>query len=491
MSSLTKKYNSIPVSVKASIWFVICSVLQKGIVFLTTPIFTRLMSTDQYGQVTMYNSWLEVFTILATLNLFYGVYNNALTKYPEDREAATSSMQGLCTTITVGMFFVYLVFQNWINQLTKMSTIMTCLLFAEVLFVPAFRFWAAKQRFEYKYKMLIVLTLLISVLTAGLGVPAVILFEEKGIAKIVTSVGSLLLVAVCLYFFIFIKGKKFFSKKYWKWALMFNLPLVPHYLSSVLLNQSDRIMIDNMIGKSAAGIYGLAYTIGVLAIIFNEAIMNSFTPWTYQNLKMSNYSRIKQISFLLVIFIAIMSISLVIVAPEVIWMLGGEKYSDGVWIVAPIAISVFFRFLYSMYANVEFYYEKNYFIMIASAITALINIALNYVFIKLYGYLAAGFTTLVCYAIYAFAHFVFSSIVVKKNCYGQSVYNNFAILLISISIIVFSGLIMLLYNYWYVRYSLVLLILIMAIIFRKNIISVFKQLKRKNELESEKNSETI
>lgn len=475
------KYSNLPVSVKASVWFVICSVLQKGIAILTTPIFTRIMTTEQFGQVTIYNSWVEVFTIVATLNLFYGVYNNALTKYPEDRDVATSSMQGLCTTITLGIFGLYLIFQKWINMWTKMSTIMTCILFAEVLFVPAFRFWAAKQRFEYKYKLLVFLTLLISLLTAGLGVPAVMLSEQKGIAKIITSVVSLLSISICLYFFIFIKGKKFFSKKYWKWALVFNLPLIPHYLSSVVLNQSDRIMIDNMVGTSQAGIYGLAYTIGFLAVIFNDAIMGSFTPWTYQHLKTGEYSKIKEVSFFLLLFAASMAICLIIVAPEAIWVLGGEEYAEGVWIIAPVAMSVFFRFLYAMYGNVEFYYEKNYFIMIASVITALANIVLNYVFIKLYGYLAAGFTTLACFVLYAFAHFIFSTIIVRKKCNGESVYNNKLILIISLAVISLGIIIMLLFNYWYIRYSLVLVILVLAIIFRKKIIELFKQIRNKGE----------
>lgn len=479
--ALVKKYKELPVTVKASLWFVVCSVLQKGIAFLTTPIFTRLMSTEQYGQVTIYNSWVEVFTIFATLNLFYGVYNNALTKYPDDKEVATSSMQGLCTTITLTIFCFYLIFQEWINMLTGMSTIMTCFLFVEVLFIPAFRFWAAKQRFEYKYKLLVVLTLVISLLTAGLGVPAVILSQEKGIAKILTSVGSQILIGICLYIIIFSKGKTFFSKKYWKWALAFNLPLIPHYLSAVVLNQSDRIMINNMVGTSEAGIYGLAYTIGALVIIFNEAIMNTFTPWTYQHLKSEEYEKIRSVSAYLVIFIAVISLSLVIVAPEIMWILGGEKYADGVWIIAPIAASIFFRFLYAMYGNIEFYYEKNYFIMIASVATALINIGLNYVFIKMYGYLAAGFTTLACFAIYAFAHYAFSSRIVKQKCKSNDVYNNKLILIVSLLVIALSCLAMMLFNYWYIRYSLVAFVLLIGILFRKKIVDIFTQIRNKGE----------
>ena len=49
MNKLLDKYKKIPAPVKAGLWFFICTVLQKGIVFLTVPIFTRLLTTEQYG----------------------------------------------------------------------------------------------------------------------------------------------------------------------------------------------------------------------------------------------------------------------------------------------------------------------------------------------------------------------------------------------------------------------------------------------------------
>ena len=474
-----EKYKRIPVAAKASIWFVICSMLQKGIAFLTTPIFTRLMSTEQYGQVTMYNSWLEIFTIFATLNLFYGVYNNALVKYSDDKNQVTSSMLGLCTTLTVLIFGGYLCFQKWINILTGMNTFMTCILFVEILFIPAFRFWSMRQRFEYKYKALVITSLLISVLTPLLGVPAVLLSNEKGYAKILTGVFSQVLFAVIIYILIFKKGRKFYNKRYWKYALVFNLPLVPHYLSSTVLNQCDRVMIDNMCGTDKAGIYGLAYTIGAIAIIFNEAIMNSFTPWTYQHLKAKKYSEIKNVSRYLILFIAISSFVLVLVAPEIVWILGGEKYAEGAWIIAPIAASIFFRFLYSLYGNIEFYYEENYFIMVASVICAILNVILNYVFIKQYGYLAAGFTTLVCFIFFAISHYVFSSKVLKMHTSITCLYDNKFVF--TIGIILSIGCIgaMRLYNNALIRYAIIAGLCIVVTIFRKTILEIIKSIQER------------
>ena len=481
--NLIKKYNAIPITVKASLWYVCCSILQKGIAFITTPIFTRMMSTYQYGQVTIYNSWLEVFTVFATLNIFYGVYNNVLTKY-DDKDKTTSSLLGLCSTITFILFILYLPLHHFINSLTKMSTELTVLMFIEILFLPASRFWFTKQRYEYKYKALVVISILIAILTPLLGYFAVLLLEEKGLAKIISGI----LVQVFFSFFIYLsllkKGKTLFNKEYWKYALTFNLPLVPHYLSSTILNQCDRVMIDDMCGKDKAGIYGLAYTIGALTIIINEAIMNSYTPYTYQKLKADRHEDIKRTSKVLVIIVAAFSLCLVILAPEIMWILGGDKYKQGVWIIAPIATSVFFRFLYSLYANIEFYYEENYFIMVASSLCAVVNIVLNYIFIKMYGFLAAGYTTLACFFLYSLAHYWFSSKVYKKHVDNNLVlYDNAFIFVVGLFVTVISLTIMLLYKYVLPRYVLVIVLGITGYIFRMKIKGFIQEIKGKKNNE--------
>ena len=93
--NITSKYRSLSVQAKAALWFTICSFLQKGISFITVPIFTRLMSTEEYGTYTVYLSWLQILTIMTSLYLFNGVYDNAMAKYEKQRDEYTSTMQGL------------------------------------------------------------------------------------------------------------------------------------------------------------------------------------------------------------------------------------------------------------------------------------------------------------------------------------------------------------------------------------------------------------
>ena len=100
--------------VKASMWYLACSVLQKAIGFLTTPIFTRVMGTSDFGVVSMYNSWEAILTVLCTLYLYNGVYNNAMIEYKSDKDGFTSSMQTLTTILSLIVFSVLFVFyRQW------------------------------------------------------------------------------------------------------------------------------------------------------------------------------------------------------------------------------------------------------------------------------------------------------------------------------------------------------------------------------------------
>ena len=78
---------------KATLWFLLCNVLQRGLSVITVPIFTRIMSTEQYGYVTVYNSWLQILLLICTLRLDYGVFYKGLSKFKEQKHDYTITMQ--------------------------------------------------------------------------------------------------------------------------------------------------------------------------------------------------------------------------------------------------------------------------------------------------------------------------------------------------------------------------------------------------------------
>ena len=113
MTSFAKtKSLKLPVQMKVSFWALLCGILQKGIGIITTPIFTRLLSTSEYGQYNVFNSWFQILTIVITLSLFAGVFDQGLVKFEEEKKEFTSSVIGLSTTLISCWTVLYILFHE-------------------------------------------------------------------------------------------------------------------------------------------------------------------------------------------------------------------------------------------------------------------------------------------------------------------------------------------------------------------------------------------
>lgn len=479
MHKIWAKYKNMNVQAKSAVWFAICSILQKGISFITVPIFTRLLTTEQYGTYSLYLSWLQILTIITSLYLYHGVFNNGMTKFDQDRDTYISSMQGLTLTITTGIFVIYLIAHHFWSELIGLAPIFMIFMFIEMAFTPALHFWSGRQRFEYKYKRLVIVTILKSIVNPILGLIMVLLSQKKDVARIASVVLTEVIFCGIVMILQFAKGKKFVHFQYWKYAFGLAVPLLPHYLSGMILNQGDRVMIDRIVGKSEVAFYSVAYNIGLLVQIFTRSINNSFTPWMYQKMKKNDYSGIqKTINFLLVI-IAVMGIGLMMCSPELVLIFGSAKYASAVYVIPPVAASVFFIFLYEMLAIPQFYYEKTKFLAISSFMAAVVNIGLNYIFIRIYGFIAAGYTTLACYVLYSLGHYLVSRNVMREHLNGVELYDKKFILGLSIIMILIGIGCNFLFAFWYIRYTLLILILVITYLKKQEVSDLIKGIRKK------------
>ena len=259
MNKFLNKYRNMSKPVKASLWFTLCNIMQKGIQFVTIPIYTRMMSTEQYGEYTVFLSWYQIISIFATLNMWNYVINNGLVKYEKDKDGFVSSLQGLSTTLTAIFTVVYMLLSGVWETWTQLTPAMMVVMIAELLVMPSFEYWCAKKRFEYDFKWVVILSLMITALIPAVSIPLVMIMSEKGLAAIIGRAATSSVIYVIPFIIIMVKGRRFYNREYWRFALKFNLPLIPHFLSTMILQQSDRIMISNMCGQDKAGIYSLAF----------------------------------------------------------------------------------------------------------------------------------------------------------------------------------------------------------------------------------------
>lgn len=479
ISKLKTKYFSLSTETRAAFWFTVCNLLQKGITMLTMPVFTRILTTQQYGVFTVYQSWYNLVNIIVTLNLSGSLINNGLMKYESKRDKFISSMQGLSSTVTIAFFIIYLVFRDFWNDVFGLSTVFMLAMFIQLLFEPAYLFWAQRQRFELKYKNLVAVTLAVSVISPAIGIAAVYATEHKAQARVVSFAFVQICAGLIFYIIQARRGKTFFAKDYWKFALKFNLPLIPHYISQMVLGQSDRIMISRMVGDGEAAIYGVAYNLATVVTLFINAVNSAFIPTLYQNMKAQKYEEIRKKANFLCLFMAALICVFMLFGPEAIALFAAPEYKAAVYVFPPVAASVFFTFIYTLYINVEFYFEKTSYVMIVSLIGAALNIALNYIFIRQYGYIAAAYTTVFCYALFALGHYLLHRFVLKKQSIKERVFNSKLILFYSFAVSAFIPACIALYSSDIARYIVIGIIAVLAIANIKRLAGIFKSALQK------------
>ncbi|MBQ9200152.1 MAG: oligosaccharide flippase family protein [Lachnospiraceae bacterium] len=481
ISDFLNLYKNMSTPAKASIWFLFCNIMQMGLNVLSTPIFTRIMEQEEFGITNTYNSWRSILIIFTSVNLSYGVFNNAMVKYEDakTRDSYVSSMQFLYTLITCAYFIFYLLTRSWCNRVLNMSTELVIMMFFDLLCYPALLFWSGRQRYEFKYKWLVIVTLAMTVTSIAVSVVAVLLSDNKAMAKIVATIAVNVLFGGFFYIYHFIKGRKLIVPEFWKFALLFNIPLIPHYLSEMILTQSDRIMISKLESDAATANYTIAYSIVLLMQLVMSAISASYLPWSYEQLKKNNYDALKKMGNILLILISGCIFLLMMFIPEIIYVFAGSKYKDAVYCIPPIALSIFFMFLYELFSTVEFFYAKNIFVMIASVIAAALNVGLNAYFIPIFGYHAAGYTTLFCYFAYALGHFVFYRFICKKTLGIKEIYDKNFILLLSAVMFAVTLTVNLAYDKILIRYLIAVIVIVIAFLKRNIIIEKFKVMKEK------------
>lgn len=477
INTIRKKYASMALPVKAGMWFMICSIIPQVVTVIMTTIFTRILTTNDYGISSNYSAWYSILSIFITLNLNCGVYNNAMMKYEHNRDGYTSATMGLSILLGMVGVAVLVIFHNPLSQIMSLPVSLLLCLALQCLFYNSYGCWVSRVKYEYNYRYLVLITLIVSIFSPLLSVVFIFFSENKAVGKVWGQNVIYIFLGLVFYVLAFSKSRKFYYKEYWSFALKFNLPLVPHYLSLVILNQSDRVMITSMCGASKNGLYSVAYSAASLLLILNSSLTQTLTPWCYGNMREKNYSDMRKIITVICCIYAGIDLLFIMLTPEVIYILAGAKYAEAVYVIPPVASSMYLILLYNIYSIFEFYYEKTKPVMICSTISAGLNILLNYAFIPKYGFLAAGYTTLACYLFNSAMHIlVLRKIQVKQGEASVSIVGSFGI---GLFLILVSTGITCLYPFPVLRWGIFTAAFVLVFIKRKYFSSLIKTIRNK------------
>lgn len=473
------KYLSIGRPAKASLWFVICSFLQKGISFIVIPIYTRLLTTEQYGVYSVFLSWSEILFVFTSLYLHGNTFNVGLVKFERNREGFTSSLLGLCMLLCAGFIGSYALFPNFWQTRLGLSNSLCIALWIFLFFTPFWRFWGAIQRFNFQYRAMVNITLVMAVLTPIVSISLIQFTDFKAEAIIFSKTAIESIVGFILMILLLRKRGKIYDKEYWIYGLKANIPLIPYYLSATFLGYIDRIMIEKYCGAAEAAVYSVAHSAAMILLFLNSALNSSLTPWLFQKIKKGEGWQNIAVNRMLVLGVTAVNFLLILFAPEVISFMAPDKYNEAIFVIPPLAVSVIFNFVYQQFINVEFYYEANKFTMAVSILAALMNVTLNALLIPRFGYFAAGYTTMASYFMFMVLHGACVKYVMKRRKVTQKYFDMRFLIVLVMGIMGCMVAITLVYDKVLIRYGLAVLVFAVIGMKRKQISQALLKLHNK------------
>ena len=397
----------------------ITSVISIIVSLVTTIIITKIISLADLGIATSFMTLKNILTIICLCSLYITI-NRMLLDVQEKKYEYLSSIYIFSSITCIILFLIYLVFHNFFNHFLGFDIHLMILMFSMIFFINGCTILTNYWSFKNKYRLMFVYNLLASPISQICSLLfAYLIQNKKYLGRIIGLDIFNVLFGIGCGIFILYKGKCKLNKNYVKSALKISLPMIPHLLSQILLASCDLLMIKNIVGSSEAGLYSMSYTIANILYTVLIQLFMPWSPWVYRRLHKNEITTIKINSKLLMTLAGYLCLGLMTVSPEMIRIFLSDKYIPSIYLVAPICVGIFYQMMYTFFYDIEYFYKKNKQIAFFSIITAILNIGLNYIFINVFGYRAAAYTTLVSYFLLLILHFIGMKRIEKRNIYDH------------------------------------------------------------------------
>lgn len=421
-------------ALKSGFFYIVANFASKGLMLISTPIFARILSKNEFGDYSNFTSWMAIAMVIVTLDV-EATLVCAKFDYEKNFDKYCFSISLLSALSAV----VWIVIANKFHKQTEHTLSMKIeyvnIMLVYLIFFAVFNVFQNREQLLYRYKNSVKISLINAILTTLLAIALVVFDTNKLRGRVIGQVLPTIVIGIMLYLVLW-KRAKGFCVSYWRYAIPICVPYIPHLLSLTVLNTLDRVMIQKICGSEYTALYSMVYMCGSMVTLLATSMNNAFSPWLGEKLYVEDYDSIRKFSYKYILSFLCIAMGVMLLAPEVLLLMGGKGYVEAKHIMLPITMGCICQFLYTLYVNVEQFKKKTVGMAIASISAAVLNYALNSWFIPIYGYEAAAYTTLIGYLWLLIMHII----LVNRLNLGRMYDNKFVIAIVVLMIVVTFGI---------------------------------------------------
>ncbi|MDY0131702.1 MAG: oligosaccharide flippase family protein [Desulforegulaceae bacterium] len=377
--------------------------LKKGIGFLMIPVYTRFLTPADYGVLELLDLTLEIVGMIVGMRLggaLIRYYHNYDSK--EDKEAVFTTALIFSAILSIFLLCVLQLFSKNISflvtgtdeYLLSFQMVFICFAIQNIYLISETYLIVQKKSVLYSFlsTMTLVLSLSLNILFVvfmGMKVYGILLSM-----LITKSINAVIVVPVTL------KGVRLrFSIKKLLEMVKYALPLIPASLSMFVIHFSDRFFIQKYCELNELGLYSLGYKFGMMiSVLISQPIFRIWDTQRYEIAKKENGKEIFSKVFTYYNFFVV-SVGLVISVyiREIIFIIASDSFQGGSEVVPLIVLSYIFFGISSFVSFGILYRYQTKYIALIQLIVAGVNIIANIFFIKNYGVIGAGISTLITF----------------------------------------------------------------------------------------------
>lgn len=389
---MSNKYSTLK---KNTIIFTIGNIGSSLISFILIPLFTNYLTTSEYGKIDFITMLISLLIPIITLNFI-----EALIRFGVDKEYKSEEV---ISTIIFSIIPIYIGLLAISLLLIKFRIISNSILIYLVIFFVVSLYQFLQQYTRVIEKLIIYATsdILYTVTFSVLN----IIF----IAKLRTGISGYFTAYILAYLvasvFLIFRAKIYkdvkitlYNKEYLNEFIKYSTPLIPNNLSWWIVNASDRFLIKIFSGYSNLGIYSIANKIPQILNTFYGLF---FKAWQISSIKELGkedtekfYEQIfKYISkAMFTVGICILSgINLIFL------IMIGDEFKEAINYVPILVLAIIFFTLASFLGSIYTAYKKSKNVLKSTIMSAIINIAVNIIFMPFLGAIIACYSTLISY----------------------------------------------------------------------------------------------
>jgi len=395
----------------------ITNIIKSLVPFIMLPILTLYISPNEYGELSLIETSVLFLLPFIMLNIngainveFFKLEKNEYKKY-----VLNAIFISFCAFIIV-MFFLF-IFRENLSNLMHLKTHWILLLgifaFMRVLSSVILVIFQASQQVK-KYAVFSITQTVTDFLLSYI---FVVLFKLSIIGRLLGEYGAFFIFSLISIFLLFKMGffNVKFTLKYTKDILKFGLPLIPHSIGGIILAMSDRYFISYFEGNKYVGLYTVAYQVSAILLLISTSVNQAWSSMFFKMMKDKNYDKIKMIIRIL-IFLFIIATFFIYEFSDFIYklLISKEYYSSKTYFIY-LLLGFLFQSIYFLFTNFLFFYKKTHILSIITIAGGIINLFLNYFFIKKFGTVGVAYATAITWFLYLISVFSISVYFFKRN----------------------------------------------------------------------------